>query len=52
MKKNIKKFRNFETDEDYDAGYHERLIEHRREKRMKNAMRCRNINDLIDEDDY
>lgn len=39
----------FEYDDDkYDNGYHDKLIEHRREKKLKNAIKCRNVRQLMD----
>lgn len=39
----------FEYDDGkYDNGYHDKLVEHRREKRLKNAIKSRNIRDLMD----
>ena len=52
MSKKFRKFRDFEYDEDY---YEERdqradLKEHRKMKRMRNALRTKNIDELLDDD--
>ena len=56
-----KRFQRNDHYDDYDNdhhenGYHDHMKEHRRLKRMKNALKSKNINDLIhldeDEDDY
>ena len=54
MSKNFRKFRDFEYDEDYyeDRSFRDELKERRKMKRMKNALKTRNINELLDEDDY
>ena len=38
----------------YENGYHDRLIEHRKDKRIRNALRSRDIKSLVelDEDEY
>lgn len=39
----------FETDDHkYDNGYHDKLIQHRREKKLKNAIKCKNIREVMD----
>jgi len=48
--------RNFRIEEDYDdytdrSGYHDQLKERRKLKRMKNALKTRNIDDLMHLDD-
>lgn len=35
-------------DDKYDNGYHDKLIEHRREKKLRNAIKCRNIREVMD----
>lgn len=35
----------------YEPGYKDNLRKHRKNKKMKNALRSNNIEDLIDEDD-
>ena len=51
--------RNYNTDHDddyvdrYENGYYDEVKERRRLKRMKNAMRARNVDDLLDlDEDY
>lgn len=54
MPKNFRKFRDFEYDEDrYDdnRGHRDELKERRRIKKMKNALKARNIDQLLDIDD-
>lgn len=49
------RFEQFSDDyEDYEIGYHDRLIEHRKNKRFRNALRSKDINSLmaLDEDEY
>lgn len=42
-----------DDDSDYRNDYYEELRERRKNKRMRNALRSRNVNDLIrDLDDY
>jgi hypothetical protein len=53
FKKN--RFDRFNDDpEGYENGYHDRLIEHRKDKRIRNALRSKDIRSLleIDEDRY
>ena len=39
----------FEYDDDkYDNGYHDKLIEHRIEKKLKNAIKSRDIRKVMD----
>jgi hypothetical protein len=40
--------------EGYEYGYHDRLIEHRKDKRIRNALRSRDVRSLLDinEDEY
>lgn len=38
-------------DEDRDSSYHDTLKDKRRQKRMKNALRSRDVYDLLDMDD-
>lgn len=54
MSKKFRKFRDFEYDEDYndDRGYRDELKERRKMKRIKNALKSRKIDDLLDDDDY
>lgn len=42
----------FEDDYYDDRVHHDELKQRRKLKRMKNALRARNIEDLLDEDDY
>ena len=42
----------FEYEEDhYDNGYHDHLVERRKLKRMKTALKTKNINQLLELDD-
>lgn len=42
----------FEYDDDkYDNGYHDELVERRRKKKIKNAIKCKDINQIIDLND-
>lgn len=43
-----------DDDSDYRADYYEDLREHRKNKRMRNALRSRNVQDLMRDldDDY
>lgn len=47
--------RNFHVEEEFDSyndrGYHDQLKERRKLKRMKNALKTRNIDDLMHLDD-
>lgn len=55
MSKSNRKFRDDEFDEDYyneNRSYRDELKERRKMKRMRNALRTRNIDDLIDDDEY
>jgi hypothetical protein len=53
MSKNFRKFRDFEFDEDYnDRGFRDDLKERRKMKRMRTALKTRNIEGLLDPDDY
>jgi hypothetical protein len=54
MNENFRKFREYEYIEDYNNNSTARneLREHRKLKRMRNALRARNIDDLLDPDDY
>lgn len=38
----------------YENGYHDRLIEHRKNKRFRNALRSKDVSSLmaLDEDEY
>jgi len=54
-----KKFPRSDQYDDYDSdyhenGYHDQLVERRKNKRMKNALKSRNVYDLmnLDEDYY
>ncbi len=39
----------YEYDDDkYDNGYHDKLLQHRREKKLKNAIKSKNIRELMD----
>lgn len=53
MSKNIRKFRDFEYDEDYYEDRRERsdINERRKMKRMRNALKTRNIDELLHGDD-
>jgi mevalonate pyrophosphate decarboxylase len=42
---------NLDVDVYHETGYHDRLAEHRKDKRMKNAIRSKNIEDLMHLDD-
>ena len=54
MSKKFRKFSDFEHDEDYneERGFRDKLNEHRKMKRMRNALKARNIDELLDPDDY
>jgi hypothetical protein len=55
MSKKFRKFSDFEIDEDYnssDRGFRDELREHRKMKRMRNALKARNIDELLDPDEY
>jgi len=55
MSKNFRKFRDFEFDEDYnneERGFRDELQERRKMKRMRTALKTRNIEELLDPDDY
>ena len=53
MSKIIRKFRDFEFDEEYyeDRSHRKELEERRKMKRMRTALKTRNIKDLLDDDD-
>lgn len=54
MPKNFRKFRDFEYDEDNneDRNFRAELKEHRKMKRMRTALKTKNIDQLLDPDDY
>lgn len=43
--------REFEDDYDYRVDYTQELLERRRNKQMRNALRTKNIDHLLDPDD-
>lgn len=45
------KFDDFHEEDHYGNGYHDNLKERRKLKRMKNAIRTRNIDSLMDLDE-
>lgn len=51
MKKKHNYRRDYDEDVYHENGFHDRLREHRHEKRLKNAIRSKNIDDLIHLDD-
>lgn len=51
MKKKKNSFREFDEDVYHENGFHDKLREHRQEKRLKNAIRSKNIADLLHLDD-
>ena len=56
-KRAIKKtqFNHFHDDpEGYESGYHDKLMQHRKDKRIRNALRSNDVRSLIDidEDEY
>ena len=53
MAKNNRNYQNFEEEDNYydDRGYHQDLKQRRQMKRMKNALKTRNIDVLVDFDD-
>jgi hypothetical protein len=52
MAKNNRNFQNFEEDDNYyDRSYYQDLKQRRQMKRMKNALKTRNIDALVDFDD-
>ena len=52
MAKNNFHFQNYEEDDDYNGrGFHQELKHRRQMKRMKSALKTRNIDALIDFDD-
>jgi hypothetical protein len=53
MSKKFRKFRDFEHD-DYneERGFRDKLNEHRKMKRMRNALKTRNIDELFDPEEY
>lgn len=54
MTKKTSRIKNFEEfdDDRYENGYHDQLVERRKLKRMKNALKSRDVNDLMNLDDY
>jgi hypothetical protein len=50
MTKKSKRFDD-EHEGQYEPGYHDRLLQHRKDKKIKNALRSKNIYDLIDDDE-
>jgi hypothetical protein len=49
----FRKFRDFEFDEEYsDRGFRDELKERRKMKRMRTALKTRNIDELLDPDEY
>lgn len=52
MSKNFRKFRDFEYDDDYNerTQYEDNSVR-RKNKRIKNALRARNIDELLQTDD-
>jgi len=54
MSKKFRKFSDFEIDEDYNdnRSLRNELNEHRKMKRVRNALKAKNINELLDPDDY
>jgi hypothetical protein len=54
MSKKFRKFSDFEYDEDYneDRSFRNELQERRKMKRMRTALKTRNIEELLDPDDY
>ena len=52
MSKKFRKFRDFEVDEDYydERGHRDELIERRKMKRMRNALRSKNIDEFMRDD--
>jgi hypothetical protein len=53
MSKSYKKPRDKRYDDDFNYGvYKNDLHQHRKEKRLINAVRSKNIDDLLDEDDF
>ena len=47
----FRKNKELDHEDEYEYGFHDNLINHRRDKKMKNAMRCKDINYLLDMDD-
>lgn len=54
MSKKFRKFSDFEIDDGYndDRNFREELKEHRKMKRMRNALKTLNIDELLDPDEY
>lgn len=54
MTKHNHKYRNFEIEDDYDdRNYRDEIRERRKLKRMKNALKSRRVDELLDiDDDY
>jgi hypothetical protein len=52
MSNKFRKFRDFEYDEEYNDDRYQRadLNEHRKMKRLRNALKAKNIDDLLDDD--
>ncbi len=46
------KFDDLDYDEDVPGGYHDQLLERRKMKRMRNALKTKNVDDLMNLDDY
>jgi hypothetical protein len=44
----------YDDHEGYESGYHDKLLQHRRDKRIRNALRSNDVRSLIDidEDEY
>lgn len=47
-----RKFDDLDFEDSYTNGYHDELVERRKIKRMKNALKTKNIDDLMNLDDY
>lgn len=45
------RFSDYEKDVYHENGFHDKLREHRKDKRLKNAIRSKNIEDLMHLDD-
>lgn len=45
------KFDDFD-DDSYNNGFRDELVERRKMKRLKSALKTRNVDDLLDLDDY
>jgi len=49
----VKRFRDMDFDDDNKSNYHQELSERRKDKRIKNALRSKNVKDLLEDyDDY